>query len=147
MREAIELAKESAKNGDYALGAVIVKDNQIVSRGTTMIKLENDPTLHGEIVAIREACKKLKSGYLQGCVLYTTHEPCPMCASAAIWAKMEGVVFGATIEDAKGKNSGNFSWRQIGISCKEVLEKGEPKLELVEGFLRGECIKLFGLSR
>jgi len=147
MQKAIEIAKESAKKGDYALGAVIVKDDKIIAIGTTNLKHENDPTVHAEIVAIRNACKKLNSKYLEDCILYTTHEPCPMCASAAIWAKMKGIVFGALVEDAKQKQGKNFSWRQIDISCKEVLAKGIPKLELVEGFLREECLKLFELSQ
>ena len=132
MQKAIEVAKESAKKGDYALGAVIVKGDKIIAMGANNAKHENDPTVHGEIVAIRNACKKLNSGYLEGCILYTTHEPCPMCASAAIWAKMEGIVFGAFVKDADQKQGKNFSWRQINISCKEVLAKGTPKLELVE---------------
>ncbi len=147
MQEAIKLAKESAKKGDYALGAVIVKNDKIIASGTTNLKHENDPTVHAEIVAIRNTCNKLNSKYLEGCILYTTHEPCPMCASAAIWAKMKGIVFGATIEDTKNKQGQNFSWRQIDISCKDVLSKGTPKLELIEGFLRKECNKLFDPSQ
>ena len=146
MVSAIEYAKESAKRGDYALGAVIVKDNKIIAKGATNLKHENDPTVHGEIVAIRNACKKLNSGYLEGCILYTTAEPCPMCTSAAIWAKMDGIVFGTFTTDAKNKGNRKFSWRQIGIPCKYVLSKGTPKLELKEGFMRKECIKLFELS-
>ena len=147
MHKAIALARESAQKGDYALGAVIVKDDEIIASGTTNLKHENDPTVHGEIVAIRNACKKLESPYLEGCILYATHEPCPMCASAAIWAKMKGIVFGATSEDAKHKQGGKFSWRQIDIPCKDVLSKGTPKLELVEGFLREECNTFFDLSQ
>ena len=147
MERAIELAKKSAKAGDYALGVVIVKDGAVIATGTTNLKHENDPTVHGEIVAIRNACKELNSGYLQDCVLYTTHEPCPMCASAAIWAKMKGIVFGNFKDDAKNYQSENFSWRQIDISCKDILIKGEPHLELHEGFMREECLKLYELSQ
>lgn len=147
MQKAIDLAKISAQSGDYAVGAVIVNNNEIIASGTTKLKRENDPTAHAETVAIRNACKKLNSKYLQDCVLYSTHEPCPMCTSAAIWARMRGIVFGAFIEDAKNKQNKNFSWRQIGISCKEILSRGTPKLELAEGFLREECNKLFDLSQ
>lgn len=147
MEQAIELAKKSAKAGDYALGVVIVKDGEVVATGTTNLKHENDPTVHGEIVAIRNACKELNSGYLEDCILYTTHEPCSMCASAAIWAKMKGIVFGNFKDDAKSWQSKNFSWRQIDISCKDILMKGEPKLGLVEGFMRDECLKLYNLSQ
>jgi len=147
MKRAIEIAKDSAKKGDYAGGAVVVKDNNIVAEGTTNLKHEYDPTVHAEIVAIRVACKKLKAYYLEKCVLYTTHEPCPMCASAAVWAKMEGIVFGAFKDDAKEKGNKRFSWRQIDISCKDVFEKGEPKLKVIEGFMRDECLNLFDLSQ
>lgn len=147
MKEAIDLARKSAMRGDYALGCVIVKGDEIISVGTTNLKHENDPTVHGEIVAIRNACNKLEAHYLQDCILYTTHEPCPMCASAAIWAKMKGIVFGNFKDDAKKYATENFSWRQIDISCKDVLSKGEPTLELVEGFMHDECLELYKLSQ
>lgn len=147
MQKAINLAIESSGRGDYALGAVIVRGGEIIASGTTNLKHENDPTVHAEIVAIRNACRKLGSKYLEDCILYTTHEPCPMCASAAIWAKMRGIVFGASIKDAQGKQGDNFSWRQIHIPCRYVLSRGTPVLELVEGFLREECNRLFELSQ
>lgn len=147
MIRAIQMAKESAKRGDYAIGAVIVRDNTAIAMGTTNLKQENDPTSHAEIVAIRNACKRLKSHYLEGCVLYTTHEPCPMCTSAAIWAKMDGIVFGAYIKDAKGKSTKKYSWRQIDVPSRYVISKGTPKPKLKGGFLREECLKLFDLER
>lgn len=147
MQKAIELAKKSAAKGDYALGVVVIKGNKIISKGTTNLKHENDPTVHGEIVAIRNACKKLKSHYLEGCVLYTTLEPCPMCTSAAIWAKMKGIIFGASMKDAIQNRGKRFSWRQINISCKDIIKKGEPKLKLIKNFMNKECIKLFELSQ
>jgi len=149
MKKAIELARESAREGDYALAAVVVKNAEIVGIGKTRLNHENDPTVHAEIVAIRDACGKLGSRFLNACVLYTTHEPCPMCASAAIWARMQGVVFGATLQDALDRQNldSKFTWRQINIPCKNVLSKGEPKLELISEFMRGECNQLFELSR
>ena len=147
MQKAIELARQSAAQGDYALGAVIVKGDEIIAEGTTNVKHENDPTVHAEVVAIRTACRKLETRNLEGYILYTTHEPCPMCASAAIWAKMEGIVYGATIHDTEGKGSKKFTWRQINIRCRDILKEGTPRLELVEEFMRDECIKLFELSQ
>ncbi|MDA3836711.1 MAG: nucleoside deaminase [Nanoarchaeota archaeon] len=147
MEEAIRIAKESAEEGDYAVGAVIIKDGKILARGKTLLKSCNDPTVHAEIVAIREACEKESQRFLKGAWLYTTHEPCSMCASAAIWAKMQGIVFGATIKDAISHATDTFSWRQIDLKCKEVLEKGNPKLQLVEEFMRDECNELFELSK
>lgn len=149
MVEAIALAKKSVASGDYALGAVVVLNNVIIGRGTTNLKHENDPTVHAEIVAIRDACQKLGTRFLKDAVLYTTHEPCPMCASAAIWARMRGIVFGATLQDGLDRQNlkRKFTWRQIEIPCEYVLSKGDPKLELVGGFMREDCLKLFDLSR
>ena len=70
-----------------------------------------------------------------------------MCASAAIWAKMKGVVYGATIKDARDYATNTFSWRQIDIKCSAILKAGVPKVELVEEFMRQECQKLFNLSQ
>ena len=139
MKKAIEIAQEAAKKGNYPVGAIIVKNNEVISSGETKIKNENDPTAHAELLAVREAPQRLNTHYLENCVLYTTHEPRPMCASAAIWAKMKGGIFGATIEGMKKKPSNQFSWRQIDIKCKEVIGKGIPKLELVGRFMRKEC--------
>ena len=150
MKEAINEAKNGFKRNDYAIGAVVVKDDKIISRAFTSAKIKKDPTMHAEMLAIQRASKELDSQYLEGCILYTTHEPCPMCSAAAIWAKMKGIVFGAYYSDAiehVKEHSGRFSWRQIAISCKDVLGNGNPKLELVEGFMNEECKKLFELNR
>ena len=82
-------------------GAVIVKDNKIIARGHNKVIETNDPTAHAEIVAIREATKLLGRFDLSDCILYTTCEPCPMCYSAAHWAKIPLIYYGATKEDAK----------------------------------------------
>ena len=89
MQLAIEEARKARRNGDYGIDAVIVKDNKVIVAAGNRIKLDNDPTHHAEIVAIRKATKLLKNRFLENCVLYTTHEPCPMCTSAAIWAEDE----------------------------------------------------------
>jgi tRNA(Arg) A34 adenosine deaminase TadA len=145
----IELAKQSAADGDYALAAVVVKGGEIIGIGQTRLKRENDPTVHAEIVAIRDACQKLGSRFLNDGILYTTHEPCPMCASAAIWARMQGIVFGATLKDALDRQNLNskFTWRQITVPCEYVLSQGEPKLDFIGGFMRKECSQLFELSQ
>ena len=151
MKIAIEEAKKSAKKGNYALGAVVVdKKGKIISACHTILHKTNDPSAHAEMNAIREAAKKLKSRYLPGTWLYTTQEPCPMCTSVAIWAKMEGIVFGAFEQDAikifKKNAKGKFTWRQIKIPAKYVVAKGEPKLKIYEGFMRKECLKLYNLQ-
>ena len=152
MLKAIEEAKRSASFGQYTIGAVIVgPDGEIVSVAHTTTHETNDATAHGEVNAIRVACKNSGSRYLFGCWLYTTLEPCSMCTSAAIWARVEGIVFGATKEDAQnfGKNleGKKFTWRQIDISSKDIVEKGDPKIELFGGFMRDECLQLFDLAK
>ena len=147
MEASIKEAIEAKEKGDYAIGAVVVKDGKIIAKGANGIKVYKDSSLNAEMVAIRNAHKALNNRYLEDCILYTTHEPCPMCASAAILAKMKGIVFGASMEDMKKyateNGNDNFTWRIIDISCSDVLQKGDPKLELVEGFMKEECKALF----
>jgi tRNA(Arg) A34 adenosine deaminase TadA len=148
MQAAIEEAQRAHSADSYGIGAVVVASNgRLLSVEHTTTHETNDATAHAEVNAIRSACKKLNSRYLPGCWLYTTLEPCPMCSAAAIWAKMEGVVFGATKEDAmnfaKNLKKGKFTWRQINMSAREVLVKGDPKVQLTEAFMRDECFSLF----
>jgi len=148
MQEAISEAKRSASLGQYAIAAIVVSsEGEIISVEHTTTFETCDATAHAEVNAIRSACKVLKNRYLENCWLYTTLEPCPMCTSAAIWAKMAGIVFGATKEDAqlfaKNLRSEKLTWRQIDISSKDIISKGDPKLELVEKFMHNECCNLF----
>jgi len=102
MRSAIELSERASlieKSGGV-FGAVIVKDNKIIAEGYNQVVKQNDPTWHGEIHAIREACKKMQSPHLDGCVLYTSAEPCPMCLAASYWAHIKHIYTGARVEDA-----------------------------------------------
>ena len=102
MKEAILEAFEGiGLRAGGPFGAVIVKDNKVIARGHNKVIETNDPTAHAEIVAIREATKLLGRFDLSDCILYTTCEPCPMCYSAAHWAKIPLIYYGATKEDAK----------------------------------------------
>lgn len=150
MEAALNEARKGAREGQYALGAVVVKEGQIIASAHTSLHRDHDPSAHAEMNAIRSAANKIGSRYLMGCWLYTTQEPCPMCTSAAIWGKMQGIVFGAFEEDAikefNKKNKQKFTWRQIAIPTKDVIAKGIPKLELKEGFMREECLTLYQLN-
>ena len=95
MREAIRLSQESVDTGGGPFGAVIVQGDQIVGRGQNRVTTANDPTAHAEIVAIRQACESLGTFTLAGCEIFTSCEPCPMCLSAASWARVDRIVFGA----------------------------------------------------
>lgn len=102
MKRAIELSKmalQTGKGGPF--GCVIVKDGKIVGEGHNQVTSTNDPTAHAEVVAIRNACKNLNSFQLEGCEVYTSCEPCPMCLGAIYWARPSKVYFANTREDAK----------------------------------------------
>jgi len=141
MSKALELAKKGYEESGFAIGAIIVKGDEIISQGFNTSKKDSDPTAHAEIVAIRNACKKLGTRKLEDCYLYTTYEPCPMCASATIWAKIKGIIYGASGEDS----SKTHPWR-VNISSEEVLKHGTPSVELYPEFMREECKNLLNLS-
>lgn len=100
MKLAIEEARKGIQNNDGGpFGACIVKNGKVIAKGHNRVVANNDPTCHGEIDAIRKACKKLKTFDLTGCDLYTTGEPCPMCACACLWANMNKIYYGGRTED------------------------------------------------
>lgn len=139
MKIANELAKENIiTNNGGPFGAVIVKDGKIVGKGNNHVVLDNDPTAHGEMVAIRDACKNLNTFDLSGCDLYTSCYPCPMCLSASIWANIKTIYYGNTKEDAE----------DIGFRDDFIYEyiknnnENESTLKLIQ-IDRDETIKAF----
>jgi tRNA(Arg) A34 adenosine deaminase TadA len=101
MRRAIELAQAGVDaNAGGPFGCVVVKDGEIVGEGVNRVTSTNDPTAHAEVVAIRDACTKLASFQLEGCVIYTSCEPCPMCLGAIYWARPERIVIACDRNDA-----------------------------------------------
>jgi len=101
MSRAIALAVENVRSGRGGpFGAVVVKDGRIIAEGANNVTATNDPTAHAEVVAIREACKKLGAFELTDCEIYTSCEPCPMCLGAIYWARPARVFFGSTAADA-----------------------------------------------
>jgi guanine deaminase len=101
MKAAIRLANRSmARNNGGPFGCVIVKEGRIIARGSNSVTKQNDPTAHAEVVAIRKACRKLKTFQLGGCEIYCSCEPCPMCLSAIYWARLSKVYYAATRMDA-----------------------------------------------
>ena len=133
MAIAIEEAKKAADIGEVPIGAVIVKDDEIVGRGFNRIETENDPTLHAEMIAIRDAANTLKSRRLIGCTMYVTAEPCSMCAGAAVLARLDRVVAGAT-SDKSGACG----------SVKNILESDSlnHRVEYSVGTLGEECSEI-----
>ena len=120
MRQAIALAQKGIdSNFGGPFGAVVVKDGEIVGEGCNRVTSTNDPTAHAEVVAIRNACEKLKNFQLDGCVIYTSCEPCPMCLGAIYWARPKQVFFACTREDAA----------QIGFDDQFIYEEIEKNFE------------------
>src|SRR5882724_10632262 len=103
MQEAIRLGREGMmNNAGGPFGCVVVKDDVIVGRGWNKVTSTNDPTAHAEVTAIRDACKNLQDFQLEGCEIYTSCEPCPMCLGAIYWARPARVYYAASREDAAG---------------------------------------------
>ncbi len=117
LRQAIELAKRNVENGfGGPFGAIVVKDGKIVGRGVNLVTSSNDPTSHAEIVAIRDACKNLESFQLDGCIIYSSCEPCPMCLGAIYWARPEMLIFAASHDDAaKAGFDDSFIYDEIAL--------------------------------
>lgn len=101
MREAIRLSEENVVNGGGPFGAVIARDGEVIATGVNRVTAAHDPTAHAEVNAIREACRKLNTYDLSGCVIYSSCEPCPMCLGAIYWAHLDKLFFGNNKTDAK----------------------------------------------
>lgn len=151
MRRCIALARSAGEQGGYAVGAIVAQNGEVKSDAQSNLIGGWDPTAHPEVVAIRRAAEESRSRYLPGAVLVSTLEPCPMCTSAAIWAKMAGIVFGASQGDAEAwardHPDEDHTWRQIPIRCEEVVSRGTPRLWVKEGVLLAECRDLFRLRK
>ena len=137
MLKAIELSIKSADTIGGPFGCVIVKDNKIISEGYNKVTSTNDPTAHGEIVAIREACLKLNTINLSGCELYSTCEPCPMCLSAIYWSHIDKIFYANTRDDAK-----NIDFDDSFIYSEINKKIGDRKIQMIQ-MLRDEALKAF----
>ena len=139
MKRAIELSIESVNRGGGPFSCIIVKENKIIAEGSNKVTSSNDPTAHGEIVAIREACKKLNNFSLSGCELYSTCEPCPMCLSAIYWARIDKIYYANTREDAQKID---FDDSLIYSEFKKSIK--ERKIPMIQ-MERDEALKAFEL--
>lgn len=130
LMQAIELAKNNAKSGNGGpFGAVIVKDNKIIAQGVNTVTSTNDSTAHAEVNAIRNACKILNTFNLQGCQIYTSCEPCPMCLSAIYWARIEKIYYAADAMDAANSGFGDsFIYKEISLDKELRSIKSEQFL-------------------
>ena len=138
MRKGLSVARIAIRKGQIPFGCVIVKNNRIIASGHNMVWANTDITAHGEMVAIRRACKKTRSILLSGCTLYSTVEPCPMCFTAAHWARIRRIVFGAGILVAR-----QAGFNELEISNRELKKLGKSKVQICGGVLADECRGLF----
>ena len=139
MSRAIELSIESVKSGGGPFGSVIIKNNEIISEGMNRVTKNNDPTAHGEIVAIRNACKNLNDFSLKGCELYTSCEPCPMCLSAIYWSRVDKIYYANTRDDAKKIDfDDSLIYSEL---AKKIKERKIPTTQL----MRDEALQGFKL--
>jgi tRNA(Arg) A34 adenosine deaminase TadA len=121
MRRAIALATENVRSGNGGpFGAVIAKDGAVVGEGANSVTRDNDPTAHAEVRAIRAACQSLCAFSLQGCEIYTSCEPCPMCLAAIYWARIDRIWFGnASADAARIAFDDAFLYRQLALPMHE----------------------------
>ena len=137
MKLAIEEAENSLKEGNKGFGAVLVKNDRIIAKAHDTEVTDSDPTAHAEINVIKKASKNY-GGDLMGCILVSTHEPCPMCVGAIIWAKISEIVYGVSIKDSM-----KLGRTMINLSCKEIVKRSPWKIKIKEGILKEECLKLY----
>lgn len=137
MRMAIGIAEENVDNGGGPFGAVIVRQGEVVSTGANRVTANCDPTAHAEVSAIRAACQKLGTFKLDGCTVYSSCEPCPMCLSALYWAGVERICYGNTKADAKAINfDDSFIYDELELDY-------EQRSIRCEHFLRDEALGAF----
>jgi tRNA(Arg) A34 adenosine deaminase TadA len=137
MQRAIELSIESINSDGGPFGSVVAKDNEIISEGMNRVTVNNDPTAHGEITAIRQACKKLNTFDLSGYELYSNCEPCPMCLSAIYWSHIDKVYYANTRDDAQKIDFLD------PIIYKELQKTNEEKKIQMVQMMRKEGLKAF----
>ena len=131
MQMAINLSIENVSNGGGPFGAVIVRNGEVIATGVNRVTANNDPTAHAEVSAIREACAKLGNFKLEGCTIYTSCEPCPMCLSAIYWAGISRIFYGNTKADAKAINFDDsfiydeiaLPYAQRSIPCNNIMRE------------------------
>lgn len=138
MRRAISRTREGIAAGQSPFGAVIVRGDEEIAAANNTVWRDCDPIAHAEVNAIRAAAAALRTIDLSGCTMFSTCEPCPMCLAAIHWAKIDRVVFGATIADAEAAG-----FTELRVSAADLARLGGSRLRVEPGPCRDECCKLF----
>ena len=139
MLRAIELSVKSANGTGGPFGCVVVKNNKIIAEGSNNVTFLNDPTAHAEIVAIRNACKKLNTFNLSGCDIFTSCEPCPMCLSAIYWSHIDNIYYANTRDDAKKINFDD------SMIYSEFSKRIEDRKIPIKQMLREKALEAFNI--
>ncbi len=126
MQQALSLAETAASEGEVPVGAVIVYEDEIVGRGYNQVEKLKDPTAHAELIALTAACNTLGTKFLNGCTMYVTLEPCPMCAGALVWSRIDRLIFGA--HDARAGACGSI----MNIVQNQALNH---RMEVIQGVM------------
>lgn len=140
MKLAISKGEEGVRKGQSPFGAVVVKDGNVISKEHNHVWETTDPTAHAEITAIRKAAATIGDIDLQGCTIYTTCEPCPMCFAAIHWARIQKIIYGVRVRDAA-----SLGFNEISVSNPELNRQWNADIELIPDFMREENLKLMEL--
>lgn len=138
MRMALDACRQGVAKGQTPFGACIVRDGQVIACTHNTVWLNIDPTSHAEVHAIRVACRHLQHVHLEGCTIYSTTEPCPMCFSAIHWSRIGRIVFAARVEDAQA-----FGFNELQISNRVMKSVSGSTIEVVEDCLRDEAMAIY----
>lgn len=138
MQSAIDTCRRGLAKGQSPFGCAIALDDRIISSEHNTVVLTTDITAHAEVNAIRTGNRVLQNIFLEGAIVATTCEPCPMCMAALHWARVDTVYYGATIADAEGAG-----FNELQLPAAELLRQGGSRLKLISGVLDGECKQLF----
>lgn len=138
MKLAIEEAKISRETGNKGYGAIVILGEKILGKAHDTAITEKDPSLHAEVNAIRQASKTLGDMNLSGAILFSTCEPCPMCASLAVWANLTTIVYGISIEE-----TARLGKSRIAVSSSEIIDRSPATIEVIGHVLKDECRALY----
>jgi guanine deaminase len=135
LRQCVELATRNVAEGGGPFGALVVQDGQIVATGVNQVTPTLDPTAHAEVVAIRRACQALGTFKLDGCVLVSSCEPCPMCLSSALWARVDRIVYAADRHDAAKAGFDDRAFYDLFDKPRDTWHVPVAQLSEVDGFM------------
>lgn len=138
MAAAIAAARRGMASGQSPFGAVVVRKGELVADGHNEVWKRCDPSAHAEIVTIQHAAAALRTIDFSGCVMYSTCEPCPMCASAIHWSRLDAIYYGATIADAD-----RAGFNELTMPIRTLYQTGGSSVHVQDGVLNAECAKLF----